>query len=571
MGPFLPALPVVREQIGRRADFAAGPTLQPRHLFARAIFSSGFEERADQFDPVARFARSRFQRLFQMPDRVLVFSKLQAGHSVGAVNQFRHGLRIPPNGAQRFPGFAGASELGQDHSPICPVLVVPRMQSRGLPEVRFRFPEACRIEQGVAQADVGGGRIRRQSHGARKQRQGVSPPGQLRGRARPTGRQRQSAGRRQRQPQPAPPFLQRARPPRQDQADADAGQIGVAVGKGRLFVEPDSAHHRQQRHQKPKPADQHVGLLPPEPPGQKRQGGQSRRRQPDDQNRGRRIRGVQDGQSRRPERFFQIGDDVGRRQRQPGPPGGRRPFAAGGAMRDQREIDENRRQEKQRDFFRRQMPPPAPAVLPGRSGAAAQGPEIQQQQQERQHDQDGFRHQTQQHQAGHRPRAAGSARPHLPHVRQQGQQKKQTAENVLAFRDPRHGFHAQRMPGEQGRRECAAPARARHPEQHPEQQRRIRRVQQHVRQMMSVRPRSERRDVRHVRKPQQRQPPLFIHRRESLPHARPVQAPRHHRISGNVERVVQMDEVEVRRRPEQRRRGEKQQDRQREGLAGPPG
>ena len=279
------------------------------------------------------------------------------------------------------------------------------------------------------------------------------------------------------------------------------------------------------------------------------------------------VLGIDDVQPERHRDLGEIGEHVRRDQSQARRPGHPRMHARARHVGAQIERGERRRQREQRQLFPHQRLPRRPGRRAGRGGRAPQRPKVQRQQHERRRHQHGFGHQPRQQQQKHESQAAGGGLFGMARMRQQQQHEEQAAEHVLARRDPRHGLHARGVPREQRRDEKAASARARRPEQKPEQQRRVRRMQPDVRQMVALRPRAEQRGVHHVGNPQQRQPPLRMHRRESLPHALPPQAARHDRIVHDVLGIVQMQIVEPRRRPKQRPRGAEQQERQQDFRA----
>jgi len=62
-------------------------------------------------------------------------------------------------------------------------------------------------------------------------------------------------------------------------------------------------------------------------------------------------------------------------------------------------------------------------------------------------------------------------------IRHQGQQRKKSAQDILALGDPRDGFNMERMPGEQRGHKCGRPDFTGQPQAQPKQQRGIGRIE----------------------------------------------------------------------------------------------
>ncbi len=119
---------------------------------------------------------------------------------------------------------------------------------------------------------------------------------------------------------------------------------------------------------------------------------------------------------------------------------------------------------------RRDIPPVAGFRFLSVNRHPPERPVVQQQQHQRQRDQHGLGRQPEGEQGDHRQIAnQREAAARVAGVGRQGEHEEQAAEHVFAFGDPSDRFHAQRMDGEQGRRQCARPEIAGHPPQQQEQ------------------------------------------------------------------------------------------------------
>jgi len=133
-------------------------------------------------------------------------------------------------------------------------------------------------------------------------------------------------------------------------------------------------------------------------------------------------------------------------------------------------------------------------------------------------------------------------------VAQQRDQRKKSAQHVLALGDPRDGFDVHRMPREQRGDECGRPQFAGQPQQQREQQRHVCRVKQGVDEVRPGGIQAEHAAVNHVREPGERMPVAGGHRGESPFHAGPRHAVLHDGLVGNVKAVVKEAKVEPRHR-----------------------
>ena len=64
---------------------------------------------------------------------------------------------------------------------------------------------------------------------------------------------------------------------------------------------------------------------------------------------------------------------------------------------------------------------------------------------------------------GYRPLTTDYGLPRVPRIRPEREHEKERAQHILAFGQPGHGFHMQRMQGKERGHEGAAPKRPGHP------------------------------------------------------------------------------------------------------------
>ena len=101
----------------------------------------------------------------------------------------------------------------------------------------------------------------------------------------------------------------------------------------------------------------------------------------------------------------------------------------------------------------------------------------------------------------------------------------------------------QRVDGEERRDERAPPGGAGHGGEDQEQERRVRRVQRRVDEVVRARVEPEELDVEHMREPGDRVPVGHLQRRERPADPSPGQATPHHGVVGHVPVVVEEEEV----------------------------
>jgi hypothetical protein len=176
------------------------------------------------------------------------------------------------------------------------------------------------------------------------------------------------------------------------------------------------------------------------------------------------------------------------------------------------------RKREERDFLQEHRPDPPgirrrPRLLLLRAGClrsgerhAAERPDVQQQQNERQGDNDRLGHETEAKQ-DHDEQIPAELRPlDIAHVTPQRQKPEESAENVLPLGYPSYGFDVQGVQRKQTCDECAWPAGPSHPLEQREQQQGTKSVQQQIDQMVQTGARSKELPAGHVRKPGQRKP-----------------------------------------------------------------
>ena len=118
---------------------------------------------------------------------------------------------------------------------------------------------------------------------------------------------------------------------------------------------------------------------------------------------------------------------------------------------------------------------------------AAEGPVIEQQQNPGQGHQHRFCHQPKgKEKRDQQISKEGTFARDITGISEQGKHEEDTAEHVLAFRNPCYRFHPQRMYGEHGRDKGAAPGRAGDLLQEQEKQNHSECVQKHIREMMAA-------------------------------------------------------------------------------------
>jgi len=110
----------------------------------------------------------------------------------------------------------------------------------------------------------------------------------------------------------------------------------------------------------------------------------------------------------------------------------------------------------------------------------------------------------------------------------------------------------QRMQRKQGGHQRAAPERARHAPQQPEQQERIGNMQAHAHEMVPAGLEAKKLAIRHVRNPGQRVPVAGVAGGKSPNNIRPLQPALNLRVLGDVVRVVIVDEAMPRHRQKDR-------------------
>ena len=121
----------------------------------------------------------------------------------------------------------------------------------------------------------------------------------------------------------------------------------------------------------------------------------------------------------------------------------------------------------------------------GRSTEAAQGPIIQEQQQERQSDERLFRRQATDEQDDRSDQTPSPAPLDVIEPRPDRPQAKKCAQDVFALGDPGHRFDVQGVEGEQSRNERALALISRRFQQHAKEHDRVQRVKQDIGEMIS--------------------------------------------------------------------------------------
>ena len=174
---------------------------------------------------------------------------------------------------------------------------------------------------------------------------------------------------------------------------------------------------------------------------------------------------------------------------------------------------------------------------------AAQGPVVQQEQENGQRDDRGFGHQADEKRGEHGTATDAGRAPDMVQIGEKGQHEEQAAQDVLALGDPGHGLDPQGMKREKRGDKPAAPPGAGHAGQHPEQQGCVCGVEENVGSMESGRCRALEFGVEHVGNPENRQPPLFVNGSECPADVGGRQARDDMFVVRDEQRVVEPDET----------------------------
>jgi hypothetical protein len=382
-----------------------------------------------------------------------------------------------------------------------------------------------------------------------EQRERVAPDLHLaerRDRERRDHRERRDAQRapRQRRARPAQQRVAQVHgAPRSDDREPDLRHVRVPV-RAHVHAELDEPEHGDERAEEPEPADREVAM-PRRAQHRDRDGERAdrRRRRRTDRRDVERVR-VVDGEPARPDRLRDVERDRDERLRgahgEPhlGPRLRRRT-----ALVDQRHRDRCRADREQRPLLERRARDP-PGI--GRASAVRPQPRerpiIEQEQRERQRHDHRLGQQTCGEARGHRGEPPAARLLRIARVREHREHPEQPGERVLALERPRHRLDVQRMHGEHGRDERAAPVRARHPREREEQQRRTGRVQRDVHPERSGRTGPEQRPVHLERDVGERDEVAEMGPREHAHHALGAPARRDVGIRRDVLGVVEVDE-----------------------------
>src|SRR5436190_20867028 len=106
------------------------------------------------------------------------------------------------------------------------------------------------------------------------------------------------------------------------------------------------------------------------------------------------------------------------------------------------------------------------------------------------------------------------------------------------------------MPSEKGGDDSAAPKRTGHEFEREKKQQSVSGVQQHIRQVMRARFHPEELHVQHMRQPRERMPVAGVAAGKGPLHILPAQTILNLRVGRDVGRVVEMNELRVKERPE---------------------
>ena len=378
--------------------------------------------------------------------------------------------------------------------------------------------------QGHAQKRVGYRIIGRRRDGMAEKGDGVFPIAELDGSERHAGGQCQCACRAQNQAPARPALRQISDAPGQHDENSDRGQVGVAVGHG-LRAHLHQPDHRDERAQEPEPAHHQV-RTPPGLHDNRKRDGREQRRCADPLPKWHMVwERVNDRQIGGPDHFSNVRDirDQGiedaitqwnfvQLSHRAAALLGNESYNAGTEhqRKHRRLLPEHERPPRRADHQRLRVPrfrTPHSALR-----TSAKGPIVQQQQHKRQGDGHGFGQQRQrQAEQGQAVESAGLGAfdPGLLHVADiggHGQEPEEGAQNILALGHPGHRFDVERMPGEEGGHQRAAPSRAGQAQEHAKEQERVGQVKEQAGQVVAGGFEPVKLAVQLVRQPCQRMP-----------------------------------------------------------------
>ena len=221
-------------------------------------------------------------------------------------------------------------------------------------------------------------------------------------------------------------------------------------------------------------------------------------------------------------------------------------------LREERHRAGERGEREQRQLLHDELPRSARRARRRRRGwretRAAERPDIEEQEQERQADGDRLGGEREEVRAERCRAIAGPGAPHPADPRGGGTQRERAGEQLLALRDPRHRLDARRVQRERRRGESGRPERAGRRAQHAEQEQNVQGVQRRVHRVRAPGLDAEHLHVEHVREPRERNPVAGVEARERARDTRARKPAAHDRVLQHVDRVVELDEVEARHR-----------------------
>jgi hypothetical protein len=340
------------------------------------------------------------------------------------------------------------------------------------------------------------------------------------------------------------------RRPDQQDGEADAGEVGEAVGDGG-DAETQAADNGEDRNEEPEPADEEGRATVAKPEGGDGDGAEAKEGNEGEPRDGHIVFGIDDGEGVGPEELDDIGPEVGGDEGEAGGGGDVVGGAAAAGVGVKIDDGENAGEKNQAPFFGNEAAPGGPlAAVEGVAGAA-QRPVVEQEQDGRQDDEDALGEEAEKHEGGEEPAAGGGWAFDEAQVGQEREHEEESAQDVLAGGDPGDGLDVLGVDGEEGGDEGGGPEGFCQAGENPEQEGGVEGVQENVREVVAEGAGAEEFRIEHEGNPQEGQPPLLLDVGEGPAEIFEGKPRQNRGVFIDVMGVVEVDEIEAGGGPEE--------------------